>query len=207
MSLLVSSARSSLQAQPSSGHSSGCEGSLGRCHHVLRCKKSGEGDRSQGTLPPNPESARTTTTYKQLIMKTRCCFRWPASNISWQLGSLASVRRTASQCGRTVGAVLVPCGSGHLLIFTWPGLLMLSLVVLSLFNVSVLLAPIRFISALLELVPIPMSGRLTLLWATVINVAVSVGYERWMAQVVADAVGVFVSQQDGRRRIKDNRVY
>ncbi len=84
---------------------------------------------------------------------------------------------------------------------------MLSLVVLSLFNVSVLLAPIRFISALLELVPIPMSGRLTLLWATVINVAVSVGYERWMAQVVADAVGVFVSQQDGRRRIKDNRVY
>jgi cation-transporting P-type ATPase 13A2 len=84
---------------------------------------------------------------------------------------------------------------------------MLSLVVLSLFNVSVLLAPIRFISALLELVPIPMSGRLTLLWATIINVAVSVGYERWMAQVVAEAVGVFVSQQDSRRRIKDSRIY
>jgi cation-transporting ATPase 13A3/4/5 len=59
----------------------------------------------------------------------------------------------------------------------------------------------------LELVPIPISARLTLLWAAIINVAVSVGYERWIAQAVADAVGMFVSQQDSRRRIKDNRVY
>lgn len=84
---------------------------------------------------------------------------------------------------------------------------MLSLVALSLFNVSVLLAPIKFISALLELVPIPISARLTLVWAAIINVAVSVGYERWVAQVVADAVGMFVSQQDSRRRVKDNRIY
>ena len=84
---------------------------------------------------------------------------------------------------------------------------MLSLVALSLFNVSVLLAPIKFISALLELVPIPISARLTLLWAAIINVAVSVGYERWIAQVIADVVGMIVSQQDGRRRMKDNRIY
>ena len=86
---------------------------------------------------------------------------------------------------------------------------MLSLVALSLFNVSVLLGPIKLISALLELVPIPISARLTLLWAAIINVAVSVGYERWIAQAVADAVGMLLaSQQDSsRRRIKDNRVY
>jgi cation-transporting ATPase 13A2 len=85
---------------------------------------------------------------------------------------------------------------------------MLSLVALSLFNVSVLLAPIKLISGSLELVPIPISARLTLLWAAIINVAVSVGYERWIAQVVADAVGmILASQQDSRRRIKDNRVY
>jgi cation-transporting ATPase 13A2 len=85
---------------------------------------------------------------------------------------------------------------------------MLSLVVLSLFNVSVLLAPIKLISGSLELVPIPISARLTLLWAAIINVAVSVGYERWIAQAVADAVGfLLASQQDSRRRIKDNRVY
>lgn len=88
---------------------------------------------------------------------------------------------------------------------------MLSLVALSLFNVLVSLAPIKFISALLELVPIPISARLTLLWAAIINVAVSVGYERWIAQAVGEVVGMFVSslRQDGsgRRRIKDNRVY
>jgi cation-transporting P-type ATPase 13A2 len=85
---------------------------------------------------------------------------------------------------------------------------MLSLVVLSLFNVSVLLAPIKLISGSLELVPIPISARLTLLWAAIINVAVSVGYERWIAQAVADAAGfLLASQQDSRRRIKDNRVY
>jgi cation-transporting P-type ATPase 13A2 len=84
---------------------------------------------------------------------------------------------------------------------------MLSLVALSLFNVSVLLAPIKLISALLELVPIPISARLTLLWAAVINVGVSVGFERWIAQVVADMVGMFMTQHEGRRRVKDNRVY
>jgi cation-transporting P-type ATPase 13A2 len=56
-------------------------------------------------------------------------------------------------------------------------------------------------------VPIPISARLTLLWAAVINVAVSVGFERWISQVVADVVGMFMTQHEGRRRVKDNRVY
>jgi cation-transporting ATPase 13A3/4/5 len=89
----------------------------------------------------------------------------------------------------------------------YPGLLMGTLVALSLFNVSVLLAPTMVISALLELMPIPVSASLTLLCAAIINVAVSVGFERWIAQVVADVIGVFVSHHEGRRRIKDNRVY
>jgi cation-transporting P-type ATPase 13A2 len=88
-----------------------------------------------------------------------------------------------------------------------PGWLMVSLVALSLFNVSVLLVPTKFISALLELMPLPISARLTLLWAAIINVAVSVAFERWVAQLVADVVGVFVSQHESRRRIKDSRVY
>jgi cation-transporting ATPase 13A3/4/5 len=59
----------------------------------------------------------------------------------------------------------------------------------------------------LELVPIPLSARLMLLWAAIINVAASVVFERWIGQVVADLVGMFVSQHEGRRRTKDNRVY
>lgn len=84
---------------------------------------------------------------------------------------------------------------------------MFSLVALSLFNVSVLLAPTKFISAVLELMPLPLSARLTLLWAAIINVAVSVVFERWVAQLIADVVGMLVSEHEGRRRIKDSRAY
>jgi cation-transporting P-type ATPase 13A2 len=88
-----------------------------------------------------------------------------------------------------------------------PGWLMLSLVSLSLFNLSVLLAPTKFVSALLELMPVPISARMTLLWATIINVAVSIAYERWVAQLVAELVGMFVSHHESRRRVKDSRMY
>ncbi|KAH9036902.1 P-type ATPase [Lactarius hengduanensis] len=87
------------------------------------------------------------------------------------------------------------------------GWLMFSLVALSLFNVTVLLAPTKFISAVLELMPLPLSARLTLLWAAVINVAVSVVYERWVTQLIADVVGMLVSEHEGRRRIRESRAY
>ncbi|KAH9083670.1 P-type ATPase [Lactarius deliciosus] len=87
------------------------------------------------------------------------------------------------------------------------GWLMFSLVALSLFNVSVLLAPTKFISAVLELMPLPLSARLTLLWAAVINVAVSVVFERWVTQLIADVVGMLVSEHEGRRRIRESRAY
>ncbi|KAI0268689.1 P-type ATPase [Gloeopeniophorella convolvens] len=85
------------------------------------------------------------------------------------------------------------------------GWLMLSLIALSLFNISVLLVPTRFMSAVLELMPIPVSARMTLLWAAIINVAVSVAFERWGAQLVAEVVGMLLSRR--RRRVKDNRTY
>ena len=90
---------------------------------------------------------------------------------------------------------------------SFSGWLMLSLIALSLFNVAVLLVPTKFMSAVLELMPLPLSARLTLLWAAVINVAVSVAFERWVAQLIADVVGMLVSEHEGRRRIKDSRVY
>ncbi len=87
------------------------------------------------------------------------------------------------------------------------GWLMLSLVALSLFNVSVLLAPTKFISTFLELMPLPFTARLMLLWAAVINVAVSVVFERWLAQLIADVVGMLMTEYEGRRRMKDSRAY
>ena len=90
---------------------------------------------------------------------------------------------------------------------SWSGWLMLSLIALTLFNISVLLVPTKFISAVLELMPLPLSARLTLLWAAVINVAVSVMFEGWIAQLIADVIGMLMSEHEGKRRIKDIRVY
>ena len=61
-----------------------------------------EGDHSQGTLQRTLMLVRTTATCKQPITKTRCYSCYPAFNTSWLLGSSASDRPTASQCGQTV---------------------------------------------------------------------------------------------------------
>ncbi|KAI0063606.1 P-type ATPase [Artomyces pyxidatus] len=85
------------------------------------------------------------------------------------------------------------------------GWLMLSLTALSLFNILVLLSPPQAVSDVLELMSIPTSARVTLLMAGVINVALSVAFERWGAQAVADVVGLF--QQHQKRRVRDGKAY
>ncbi|KAI0051214.1 P-type ATPase [Auriscalpium vulgare] len=88
------------------------------------------------------------------------------------------------------------------------GWLMLSLSALSTFNILVLLAPPRVVSDILELMPLPLSARVTLLCVGVINVALSLAFERWGAQVVADAVNAIgVFQQGPRRRVRDGKAY
>ena len=84
-------------------------------------------------------------------------------------------------------------------------LLMLSLIVLSSFNVLVLLAPPALFSAILELMPIPSSARFTLLGAVIINVALSLAFERWGAQGVANLVDMYLHTR--KRRIRDGKAY
>ncbi|GJE95870.1 P-type cation-transporting ATPase domain-containing protein [Phanerochaete sordida] len=85
-------------------------------------------------------------------------------------------------------------------------LLMLSIVALSLFNVVVLLFPPDFLSSILELTNLPLSGRLTLLLAVVINVVLSMTFERWGAPAVAVAVEYLTSLRK-RHRTKDGKAY
>ena len=150
-------------------------------------------------------ATQTMTTSRQPTTRTRPCFYCPVFNTFWSLRFSASGRLTESRCGRTVclwqGAFVA------ISLNSFSGWLMLSLIALSLFNVAVLLVPTKFMSAVLELMPLPLSARLTLLWVAVINVAVSVAFERWVAQLIADVVGMLVSEHEGRRRIKDSRVY
>lgn len=82
---------------------------------------------------------------------------------------------------------------------------MFSLIALTLFNGVVLLAPPHVISVILELMPVPFTARVALLWAVAINVLFSVAYERWGVHAVSHIVGLFV--HDRRRRTRDGKTY
>ncbi|KAI0093395.1 Ca-transporting ATPase [Irpex rosettiformis] len=84
--------------------------------------------------------------------------------------------------------------------------LMISIGSLTLFNVLVLLVPPAFISDILELEDLPFAGRTTLLFAVIINVGLSMAFERWGAQVVSRAVG-YVMDFRGKHRVKDGKMY
>ncbi|TFK54011.1 hypothetical protein OE88DRAFT_1624988 [Heliocybe sulcata] len=87
------------------------------------------------------------------------------------------------------------------------GWLMSALIGLSLFNVLVLLRPPSSISAILELMTLPFSARITLLIAVVVNIAVSMAFEQWGTQVVVQAVGAVMQLFGGRRRIREGKIY
>ncbi|KDQ53585.1 hypothetical protein JAAARDRAFT_137089 [Jaapia argillacea MUCL 33604] len=87
------------------------------------------------------------------------------------------------------------------------GLLMLSISVLTAFNILVLLRPPQALSLILELVPLPFSARLVLLAAVVVNVVLSTAFENWGAQVVAQVIGWLLLFRRERRRVREGKTY
>ncbi|KAF9066168.1 Ca-transporting ATPase [Rhodocollybia butyracea] len=88
-------------------------------------------------------------------------------------------------------------------------LLVLSLTVLTAFNLLVLLLPPQSIADLLTLMLIPQDGRLKLLMAVAINIVVCILYEEFGALVVAGAVGKVIEWRKESRKIRetDGKVY
>jgi cation-transporting P-type ATPase 13A2 len=92
--------------------------------------------------------------------------------------------------------------------FLFIGWLMLSLVTLSAFNIMVLLRPPQAVADILELMPLPSSGRFTLLATAAANVILSVAFERWGAPSVARVVGwVLRSRRNSRGRVREGKIY
>ena len=84
---------------------------------------------------------------------------------------------------------------------------MFSLVLLGLINVVILLLPPKFALVLLELKRLPYSARTTLLVGVVVNVIVSVIYERWGVQHLAQIVGSLTKMYREHRRIRLEKAY
>lgn len=85
---------------------------------------------------------------------------------------------------------------------------MFSMVVLSAFNVLVLLAPPKFVLDILTLMNLPLGGRYVLLVAAVVNVVVSMAFEEWGTHGVSTMIGaVMKCCGRGRRRVRDGKTY
>jgi len=87
------------------------------------------------------------------------------------------------------------------------GWLMFSIVTLTLFNLLVLLCPPQPVRRILELMILPFSARTSLLFAVIFNIALSMAFEEWGTQVVAQAIGALFRLYRGRRRFREGKVY
>ncbi|KAF8633276.1 hypothetical protein AX17_004451 [Amanita inopinata Kibby_2008] len=85
--------------------------------------------------------------------------------------------------------------------------LMISIGSLSLFNVLVLLAPPSSLSNFLNLMPLPVSARVTLFGAVVVNVVVSMAFEEWGTRSVSGVIGMWLRWYHGRRRVREGKAY
>ena len=85
---------------------------------------------------------------------------------------------------------------------------MLSLITLTAFNMLVLLYPPQLITVVLELMPLPFVGRMDLLVSVMINVCLSMVFERWGAQGIAEAVDSLRELiSHDTRRYQDGKAY
>lgn len=83
---------------------------------------------------------------------------------------------------------------------------MLSIGTLACINIVVLLMPPPFIVSILELEDLPFPGRVTLLFGVVVNIFLSIAFERWGSSAVAQLVG-YVMHLRGKHRSKDGKTY
>jgi cation-transporting ATPase 13A3/4/5 len=86
--------------------------------------------------------------------------------------------------------------------------LMFSMVVLSAFNLFLLITPPKPLENLLTLMTLPMAARLTLLAVATGNVAVSLAFEQWGSQSVGSVIGAVMRKwQQGRWQVREEKVY
>lgn len=87
---------------------------------------------------------------------------------------------------------------------------MTSLVVLTVFNILVLISPPAGVASLLELMDLPTSARAILLAVALVNVGVSSVFEEWGTESVAVGIGALmkgISRLSTKRRVRDGKAY
>lgn len=83
---------------------------------------------------------------------------------------------------------------------------MASVVIITLINVWLLLAPPRLFITLFELMRLPFAGRFAIFLAVLVNVMLSVVFEHWGTGFVADSITLVTHLLRSRRR-RDGKTY
>ena len=87
------------------------------------------------------------------------------------------------------------------------GLFMLTMAFIAVINVWLILRPPQFLAVLLELMTLPLGARFSLLLAVVVNVGISMVFERWGTDIVSRVVGFVASFIQDVRRVRESRRY
>jgi cation-transporting ATPase 13A3/4/5 len=87
------------------------------------------------------------------------------------------------------------------------GWLMASVIGLSLLNLLVLLQPPKPLGLILELMPLPFSGRAWLAVFALTNVAVSLAFEQWITQFISQVIGVLMNLHLEKKRYREGKAY
>jgi cation-transporting ATPase 13A2 len=84
---------------------------------------------------------------------------------------------------------------------------MFSMGLLTAINLLVLLSPPKPIALILELMTLPSSGRAMLLLVVIVNMSLSMTYERWGTGAITSVVGWLFRFRRDRRRFRDGKAY
>ncbi|KAH7915166.1 hypothetical protein BJ138DRAFT_1122835 [Hygrophoropsis aurantiaca] len=87
------------------------------------------------------------------------------------------------------------------------GWLMLSIITLSLFSLLVLLWPPKPLGLILQLMPLPFSGRAWLVLFVGVNVVLSLAFEQWATQPISQVIGGLLNWRRGKRRMREGKAY
>jgi len=85
--------------------------------------------------------------------------------------------------------------------------LILSMCLLTAFNIIVLLVPPKALASLLTLMYLPMAPRYILLVAAATNVIIATAFEKWGTQAVSTIIGAVMRWHRGKKRMRDGKTY
>lgn len=138
-------------------------------------------------------------------MRIQSCSSYRRSSTFLSLQCSALDLLTGNRCGLIVSLSFTIVPTSHSLSFA--GVLMFSIITLTMFSVLVLIAPPEPFARLLDIITIPIMARFTLLLAAAVNALLCDALERWsLLALVVSHISSYVGGRK-KRSVRDGKLY